>query len=443
MKKLFCAIIFVSVILCFSSCSEKAEFTVEIDEEMYEKYISDGSTDFALDSNTAVKAARKLAWNEYVQNERKDESRINEVTSKAITYVNENGEERTMRYEMYVIGKAGSNGYPLYICLHGGGHSDTPDINDSQWEMMTYYYRDSVKNGIYVATRGIEDTWDTHFRPESFPLYERLIADITLFYGVDTNQVYLVGYSAGGDGVYQITPRLADRFAAANMSAGHPNGVNLTNIYNVPFQIQCGENDSACGRNDATKEYANVLSELQSEYGGFIHNVNIHRGQAHKIYDNDPAKTVQVVIENPVRVYYGEKAKSTYRDTNAISFLEQYTRNPVPKRVVWDLSVRADLSTSDSFYWLRADKSINEGQIIASYDTESNTITVEKCTVKGKITVLLDERIVDLFKPVKVIFNGTETEYTVEPSWDVINGTLCERSDSNYVFAASIVLSFD
>ena len=36
----------------------------------------------------------------------------------------------------------------------------------------------------------------------------------------------VVGYSAGGDGVYQLAPRMADSWAAAAMMAGHPNGVS-------------------------------------------------------------------------------------------------------------------------------------------------------------------------------------------------------------------------
>lgn len=55
--------------------------------------------------------------------------------------------------------------------------------------------------------------------------------------------------SAGGDGVYQIAPRRADRWAAANMAAGHPDKVSLVNLYHVPFAIQVGEVDIAYVRN--------------------------------------------------------------------------------------------------------------------------------------------------------------------------------------------------
>jgi poly(3-hydroxybutyrate) depolymerase len=50
---------------------------------------------------------------------------------------------------------------------------------------------------------------------------------MSLFRGVNPDKVYLLGYPAGGDGVWQLAPRMADRFAAAAMMAGHPNGASL------------------------------------------------------------------------------------------------------------------------------------------------------------------------------------------------------------------------
>ena len=80
----------------------------------------------------------------------------------------------TMKYGMQIKGDPDENGYPLYIALHGGGGSDTPDLNDSQWMQMATYYGKNVKQGIYINPRGVRDTWDTHANPESFPLYDRL-----------------------------------------------------------------------------------------------------------------------------------------------------------------------------------------------------------------------------------------------------------------------------
>jgi poly(3-hydroxybutyrate) depolymerase len=57
---------------------------------------------------------------------------------------------------------------------------------------------------------------------------------------IDCNKVFITGYSAGGDGVYQMTPRLVDYLAGAAMMAGHPNGIHSINLRNIGFSIQVG-----------------------------------------------------------------------------------------------------------------------------------------------------------------------------------------------------------
>ena len=73
---------------------------------------------------------------------------------------------------------------------------------------------------------------------------------------VDPNKVYYTGYSAGGDGVYKLAPRNADKLAGAAMCAGHPNGALMLNCRNIFFSIQVGGNDSAYDRNKIAKDYS-------------------------------------------------------------------------------------------------------------------------------------------------------------------------------------------
>jgi poly(3-hydroxybutyrate) depolymerase len=57
---------------------------------------------------------------------------------------------------------------------------------------------------------------------------------------IDTNRVFISGYSAGGDGVYHLGPMMTDILAGAAMMAGHPNNVELYNLRNTVFSIQVG-----------------------------------------------------------------------------------------------------------------------------------------------------------------------------------------------------------
>lgn len=442
MKKTLIAL---ALILAFSislmyGCSGKDEQTesVVIDEALYEQLIQKDSDSIVLDSNTAVKAAREVVWEEYKKVEKKNETRIGEIKELSMDFG-----DKTMRYFMSVRGKAGANGYPVYICLHGGGETE-PEFNDSQWEMMTYYYIDSVDNGIYIATRGITNHWNLHFDELSYPLYEHLIENLSIFYHVDTNRIYLIGYSAGGDGVYQVTARLADRFGAVNMSAGHHNGVNLTNLYNTPIQLQVGQLDDGVNRNVATPQYEMYLRDLQNQYnGGYEHNTFIHIGKPHNFYDNDPAGTLYPVIDDIALYYNDKKVTITQADTNSVHFVSRYTRNPIPTRVIWDLSVRANYVTTDTFFWLGASMDYREGLIIINREEGTNTINIEQRPEDVEFRIMLREDMVDMFKPVTVNVDGKSYSLTVTPSLDVMRETIADRSDPEMSFAAYIYVGKD
>ena len=70
---------------------------------------------------------------------------------------------------------------------------------------------------------------------------------------INPNKVFLTGYSAGGDGVYHLGPRMADYLAGAAMMAGHPNKSCLINVRNIHFSIHVGENDKDFNRNNEAK----------------------------------------------------------------------------------------------------------------------------------------------------------------------------------------------
>ena len=222
--------------------SAGAEDMIRINEDLapmsaeeIRQMVEEATADYYQDPAVEEELSRELSWKEI------DNGIGGTVDVYTLEY-----DGSAMRFLMEQKGEPDENGlYPLYITLHGGGDW-TPEDNDGQWFGMFQYYKEAVQNGIYVACRGITDTWDLHFRPESYPLYDRLIQAMISLYRADPNRVYLLGFSAGGDGVYQITPRMADRFAAANMSSGHPNGISMRNLMNCPFSIQVGVRDYDC-----------------------------------------------------------------------------------------------------------------------------------------------------------------------------------------------------
>ena len=399
-------------------------------------------------------------------------------------------EGQTMRFLMDIIGEADENGrYPLYITLHGGGE-DVPENNDGQWMMMYDYYRGAVEQGIYIACRGITDTWDLHFQSASYPLYDRLIQAMICLYQADPNRVYLLGFSAGGDGVYQIAPRMADRFAAANMSSGHPNGVSLRNLCNCPFSIQVGVRDyysESAMRCVRAAEFEQVLNTYHDEVDhGYTHQVLVHVPQGHNYNDwgdseaevladpaafADPAITeammnrfLEVLISTAQEddmgslSYYPEEGNDAFNqairsvvteefhlqtavvNANAVRYVSQFTRNPAPEIVVWDLGTRAASRRVTSFYWLKADPSVTEGTITA-YLSGDNTLTVIPKGVNGDFSILVHPALLDVSRPIRIITPDGEYEVHVNPSWDTMLDAMSETGDPALAWAAEIPYS--
>ena len=394
-----------------------------------------------------LKQAKSLAWNEYIENISKETSgdvkRSKELIANTVTNIKI--DSVTMKVMTTVKGKAPEGGYPMFLVYHGGGYDPDQNTNEGQWEIM--FNRYSTQPGIYCAIRSVSDfegSGQIFSTDISWKFYDRIIENGIAFLNVDPNKVYIVGYSAGGNGVYQIAPRITDRLASATMTAGHPEGISLVNLYNLPFYLQVGELDSAYNRDTITVEYAQKLDDLAKRYGGgYPHTCFVHYNTVHgKVGDN---KADQTVIADNYAWLASKRGGAAYTggtvvaNTNAITLMTDHTRT-LPERVVWELSVTANSNKQreiNSFYWLSTE--IKSGVIDATYDKSTNTITIKTDKVgKGEITVYINEEMVDIFKPVNIVLpNGTTKTITPEISIDTLRKTTAERGDPNYQFVTS------
>ena len=62
----------------------------------------------------------------------------------------------------------------------------------------------SSQEGIYLAPRAPTNTWNLWHQGHIDRMFMRLIENTVALQDVNPNRVYLMGYSAGGDGVYQV-----------------------------------------------------------------------------------------------------------------------------------------------------------------------------------------------------------------------------------------------
>lgn len=316
--------------------------------------------------------------------------------------------DKEMKILQRTFGDAPKSGRSLWISLHGGG--EAPErINTQQWLNQIGLYKPA--EGIYVAPRAPTDKWNMWFQDHMDDFYDRLIENYILSDGIDPNRVYLLGYSAGGDGVYQIAPRFADRLAAASMMAGHPNDASPLGLRNLPFMIWCGALDKAHNRNKVAAEWGVKLDELaKQDPGAYVHETHIIEGKGHWM---------------------------SLLDAAALPWMQKHTRDPWPKAVVWHQSHR----THGRFYWLEVPiETAAKNQLIRA-KVEGQKISLESTDV-SRIRLRLSDSLLDLDKPITVDFNGKVVyEGKVSRSAGAVWHSLQQRLDPTSVATALLDVS--
>ena len=315
--------------------------------------------------------------------------------------------ELLMRYDMKVYGQEPSDGRSLWISMHGGGNAPTAH-NDSQWENQKRLYQ--PEEGVYVAPRAPWDDWDMWFKPPIDDMLDELIRTMVVFHHVNPNKVYLLGYSAGGDGVWRMAPRMADRWAAASMMAGHPGDVSLISLRNLPFMIWCGGDDAAYDRNRVNTQRGMEMDSLQlSDPQGYIHETHILPGKPHWMGLEDKA---------------------------ALPWMAQYRRNPYPSTVAW---VQGDRGHT-YFYWVGVPREETKKGAELRVSVKGNTISIQSEDYSA-VSLCLNDNIVDLDRPVTVKWDKrTVFKGRVPRTEENIRATIGQRGDAAYCFPSLITV---
>jgi poly(3-hydroxybutyrate) depolymerase len=318
--------------------------------------------------------------------------RTPEVDKKELAF-----EGKTLRWLEKEFGKAPVGQRSLWISMHGGGGAPK-QVNDQQWQNQIRLYEPA--EGFYLAPRAPTDTWNLWHEGHIDPMFQRLIDDYVAVRGVSPDRVYLMGYSAGGDGVWQLAPRMADRFAAASMMAGHPNEASLLGLRNLPFAIFMGGNDAAYNRNRIASERGAELDRLAREdAGGYVHQVKIYEGLGHWM---------------------------NRKDAEGVPWMAGFVRNAWPNKIVW----QQDDVVHRRFYWLQVPSETpipERAQMVAQLQGQEIQLTGQ---VPASLRLRLSDRLLDLDRPVRVVANGKEWfNGQVTRQARVILASLQERAD--------------
>lgn len=338
--------------------------------------------------------------------------------------------EFTMPYVMLAKGEKPKSGWPLFLCLHGGGGNDKApgphawDVNTREWQaQMALFERVYEPAGIYFIPRMADDRKGRWYLDHNQAAFEQVIRDSILYRHVDPNRVYLMGISEGGYGAIRFAGNRPDRFAATNgMAAAEPLDTSPPeNMRNVGMRIDIGEKDTMFDRVGLARRMGTRLGELKKEDpAGFDFLVNVQEGKGHGIE-------------------YAEGPK----------WIAQRTRNPLPDRVVWTVKP-FDKTVTLNRYWFALPEAPAQMPLYLTAAIKGShiSITAETAGVDGKgrvpattgkVLVRLSDRMCDLEQPLTVSVNGKDRPpVKVERRLSTMVRTMAERCDPEFTFSAEI-----
>jgi pimeloyl-ACP methyl ester carboxylesterase len=257
-------------------------------------------------------------------------------------------------------------------------------------------------------------------------------------WGVDSNRVYLTGHSMGGYGTWTYGSIYADLFAGAAAFAGaptmywKPGGKDksadavtegyLPNFRNLPFFVYQSLDDPN------VPSAANVFA----------------MGEMKRLHEADP-KGWEHVYEEVDGRKHDFPAKGP---TPGLEWAVSHLRNPRPEKIDW----QPTRAWKDTFYWLRWREPWLGSEVVATLDRARNAIDLKVTSPRSanpketeaerparvaKLSVYLDDRIVDLSKEVVVTVDGKERLRCV-PSLSLVTlvRSAEEREDPEYAFPA-------
>lgn len=276
--------------------------------------------------------------------------------------------------------KGKSKSWPLILCIPDEG--ETPQEHLLQnWESTDL--RDQVILACPEMPANSSDWLGTPGVATALILFRTIYEE----WAIDFDQVYLAGRGAGVEAALSIAGKFPERFAGVIGRAGDAGAADPGNFSNVATWF--------AGGGAGVTAWADKIKEL-----GF---------------------------ENCTVTPDG-------REPEILSWMAGVRRPSAPEKVI--LVPGRPFPTRS--YWIQVEAGDEEGaRVEASVDRATNTITIE-ADVVPRVTVLFNDQLVDLSKPVKVVVNGVENEDQLPRSFRTcLNLIFRGTSDPGRVFVAS------
>ena len=306
-----------------------------------------------------------------------------------------------MPYYYGAKGAKPTQGYPLFIYLHGSG----PKAQEWSTGLALAKYFADAPSIYFIPQIPNEGEWYRWWQRSKQYAWANLLRQALLRPEIDANRLYVFGISEGGYGSQRLASFYADYWAAAGpMAGGEPlKNAPVENLGNIGFSLRTGADDRGFYRNLLTRYTREALDSLENLYpAGYRHKVELIPGKQHFI---------DYSVTTP--------------------WLSLFKRNPYPKQFSWE-DFEMDGIHRQGFYNLLVDKRPCDS-LRTRYDfhIEGNTVTMSiedvhyACLERdpmfgielksartyitargGQLTIFLNDELIDTQRPVKIVVNG-------------------------------------
>jgi hypothetical protein len=246
--------------------------------------------------------------------------------------------------------------YPLLLCIPDKGEKPTDHLIEK-------WIDPELRDAVILAVVGMpEDAsmWAARgdpARPGGGGSARIVYGELIKTHAVDFDHVYIAGWGAGVAAAVKIASESPDRFAGVIGRSGDVTGeVVHEGFANLPtFFASAGAGATAFSERIGKAGYGNCTLAAEAS------------------------------------------------EAEILSWMKAHARVANPSRVVF---VSSDQYVNKA-YWIEVPPAEGERRIEASIDRESNTITI-RGSGSASVTLLFNDALVDLDRPVKVVCNGAE-----------------------------------
>lgn len=341
------------------------------------------------------------------------------------------------------------NGLPLYIFLHGSGPNDYEFAVGADW--CTKF--DDSPSMYFIPRSPQGGSGCRWYQPSRQIAWERLLRQAFLSDSIDANRVYMLGISEGGYGSQRLASFYPDYLAGAGPIAGGEPTYNCdpANTATMAYCQQTGENDFMFGRSiivGRAKEHWDSLAAAHPGY--YAHKIDLQPGRGHGCDYTLTTPWLKQYRRNPCPAYF-------YWERQAIGNVNG--EGARARRSAYNIVVEEGLNgASDSLrrdaYEMTVDGNTINLRILDVTITPCAEVTVHGWTMNsearrtavparsGRVRIYLDNRIVDLSKPVTVKVNGRR-RFHGRVALDGRNmlESVAEFFDPERIFPASVTVS--